>query len=81
MVNLLRKALKLLVNVTSLVRLLSLLAVASMQLQPELNEKARRQVSSMYLNLRKSQIKLDDLERTKVVSLKILDNKQPLLLV
>ena len=75
MVNLLRKALKLLVNVTSLVRLLSLLAVASMQLQPELNEKARRQVSSMYLNLRKSQIKLDDLERTKVVSLKVLDNR------
>jgi len=80
-VNLLRKVLKLLVNVTSLVRLLSLLAVASMQLQPELNEKARRQVSSMYLNLRKSQIKLDDLERTKVVSLKILNDKQPLRLV
>jgi len=26
-----------------------------MPLQPELNEKARRQVSSMYLNLKKSQ--------------------------
>ena len=75
MVNPLRKALMLLVNATSLLRLSSLLAAVSMPLQPELNEKARRQVSSMYLNLRKSQIKLDDLERTKVVSLKVLDNR------
>ena len=75
MVNPLHKALMLLVNATSLLRLSSLLAAVSMPLQPELNEKARRQVSSMYLNLRKSQIKLDDLERTKVVSLKVLDNK------
>ena len=75
MVSPLRKALMLLVNATSLLRLSSLLAAVSMPLQPELNEKARRQVSSMWLNLRKSQIKLDDLERTKVVSLKVLDNK------
>jgi DNA replicative helicase MCM subunit Mcm2 (Cdc46/Mcm family) len=47
-----------------------------MPLQPELNEKARRQVSSMYLNLRKSQRRLDDLEPIKgVLLLKVLDNK------
>jgi len=42
-------------NVIFLLRLLSLLAVVSMPLQPELNVKVRLQVSSMYLNLRKSQ--------------------------
>ena len=48
-----------LVNVIYLLRLLSLLAAVSMPLQPELNDKARRQVSSMWLNLKKSQKKLD----------------------
>ena len=44
-----------LVNVIYLLRLLSLLAAVSMPLQPELNEKALRQVSSMWLNLKASQ--------------------------
>jgi hypothetical protein len=42
-----------------LLRLLSLLAAVSMQLQPELNEKARRQVSSLWLNLKRLQKKPD----------------------
>jgi hypothetical protein len=48
-----------LVNGIYLLRLLSLLAMLSMPLQPELKEKARQQVSSMYLNLKKLQRKPD----------------------
>ncbi len=40
-----------------LLRLLSLLAAMGMPLQPELNDKARRQVSSMWLNLKRLQRK------------------------
>jgi hypothetical protein len=51
------------VSVIYLVRLLSLLALLSMPLHPEQNEKALRQVSSMWLNLRKSQPKPDPTEK------------------
>jgi hypothetical protein len=52
----------LLVNGIYLLRLLSLLAAASMQLPQEQSEKARLQASSMWLNLRKLQRKPDGTE-------------------
>jgi len=45
------------VNGIYLLRLLSLLAAVSMQLPQEQNDKALRQVSSMWLNLKKLQRK------------------------
>jgi hypothetical protein len=55
-----------LVNVTFLLQLLSLLAAVSMPLQPQLKEKARLQVSSMWLNLKALQRKRNPLEPPKV---------------
>jgi hypothetical protein len=46
-----------LVNVIYLLRLLSLLAVLSMQLPQEQNDKALRQVSNTWLNLKRLQRK------------------------
>jgi len=52
-------------NVISLLLLLSLSVLLSMQLLQEPNEKARRQVSSLWLNLKRSQRKPPDLEGLK----------------